>query len=116
MKKKTQYKWWKQRLSYASNFYDLFRLDHVVGFFRIWAIPLGKPPTEGGFIPENESLWLSQGKELLEMVLSASAMLPIAEDLGVVPPFVKQCLAEMGICGTKVMRWERKWEGQWIFQ
>lgn len=110
VKKKTQYKWWKQRLSCASNCFDIYRIDHVVGFFRIWAIPLGKLPIEGHYIPENESLWLSQGKELLEMLLSSSNMLPIAEDLGVVPPFVRPCLSELGICGTRVMRWERKWD------
>jgi len=110
VKKRTQYSWWKQRLYYASHFYNLYRIDHVVGFFRIWAIPLNKHPKEGKFVPENEALWIPQGKELLEMMLSASPMLPIAEDLGTVPPAVRRTLMELGICGTKVMRWERYWE------
>lgn len=37
--KKDDYSWWKNRLSTASNFYDAYRLDHILGFFRIWAIP-----------------------------------------------------------------------------
>ena len=39
---KEHYAWWQQRLNLASRLYDIFRIDHVVGFFRIWAIPLGK--------------------------------------------------------------------------
>ncbi len=110
VKKKSQYSWWKQRLSYASNFYDIFRIDHVVGFFRIWGIPLGAPPSEGRFIPFDKSLWLPEGREHLEMILRYSPMLPIAEDLGLVPTEVRETLAELGICGTKVMRWEREWK------
>lgn len=29
---------WKERIQKASRFYDAFRLDHVLGFFRIWTI------------------------------------------------------------------------------
>jgi 4-alpha-glucanotransferase len=35
-------------------------------------------------------------------------MLPIGEDLGTVPKIVGPVLKEMGICGTKVIRWERE--------
>lgn len=33
------YRWWKQRLQRADLFYHAFRIDHVLGFFRIWALP-----------------------------------------------------------------------------
>ena len=33
------YDWWKRRLKQADKFYHAFRIDHVLGFFRIWAIP-----------------------------------------------------------------------------
>jgi len=29
--------WWKQRLSVAEKYYKAYRIDHVLGFFRIWA-------------------------------------------------------------------------------
>ncbi len=108
--KKGHYLWWKQRLHYAGHFYDLYRLDHVVGFFRLWAIPLHHPSREGKFVPSDESLWGFQGKEILETLVHSSAMLPIAEDLGVVPVVAKATLLQLGICGTKVLRWERMWE------
>ena len=34
----------------------------------------------------------------------------IAEDLGVVPPFVRESLERLAISGYKVFRWERLWE------
>ena len=37
--KADNYTWWKNRLINASKFYDAYRLDHILGFFRIWAIP-----------------------------------------------------------------------------
>ncbi len=38
---KTDFFWWKQRMSYASRFFDAVRIDHVLGFFRIYQIPAG---------------------------------------------------------------------------
>ena len=39
---KADYSWWKNRLICASKYYDMYRIDHVLGFFRIWAIPHGE--------------------------------------------------------------------------
>lgn len=32
--------WWKQRFEQMSNYFDAFRIDHILGFFRIWSIPM----------------------------------------------------------------------------
>jgi 4-alpha-glucanotransferase len=37
--KAEDYDWWKRRLLEADKFYNAFRIDHVLGFFRIWATP-----------------------------------------------------------------------------
>ncbi len=37
--KADDYSWWKDRLKTASKYYDAYRLDHILGFYRIWAIP-----------------------------------------------------------------------------
>ncbi len=37
--KENDYSWWKDRLKTAADYYDAYRLDHILGFFRIWAIP-----------------------------------------------------------------------------
>jgi 4-alpha-glucanotransferase len=34
------YAWWKQRFDEMSNYFDAFRIDHILGFFRIWSIPV----------------------------------------------------------------------------
>jgi 4-alpha-glucanotransferase len=36
------YAWWKDRLRQAGKFFHAFRIDHVLGFFRIWRIPRGE--------------------------------------------------------------------------
>lgn len=46
------FQWWNQRLARLSLFFDLLRIDHVLGFFRIWAIPEGYADGRNGiFIP-----------------------------------------------------------------
>ncbi len=32
--------WWIQRFSQMSHYFDAFRIDHILGFFRIWSIPI----------------------------------------------------------------------------
>lgn len=105
----TKYAWWRERLKVASQFYHLYRIDHIVGFFRIWAIPLGKTAAGGKFIPSEERTWVHHGEPIMRMMLDACHLLPIGEDLGVVPPEVRNLLTSLGIGGTKVIRWERLW-------
>lgn len=109
------YRWWIERLAVAAQFYHLYRIDHIVGFFRIWAIPLALKAKEGFFTPKDQLKWIPQGEAIMRAMLNNSSMLPIGEDLGTVPPEVKECLRKLGICGTKVMRWERNWDGDQSF-
>ncbi|OAV74412.1 4-alpha-glucanotransferase [Bacteroidales bacterium Barb7] len=32
--------WWKKRFRKLSHYFDCFRIDHILGFFRIWEIPV----------------------------------------------------------------------------
>lgn len=104
------FRWWRRRLNALTPLFHLYRLDHVVGFFRIWGIPEGKKAKEGFFVPSERPLWLPQGRELLSLFLDTSPLLPIAEDLGTIPEEVGPTLREFGIPGTKVIRWERRWD------
>jgi len=46
------YSWWRRRLQYMSNFFDAYRIDHILGFFRIWEIPrTAKSGLAGSFSP-----------------------------------------------------------------
>lgn len=109
------YRWWIERLRVASQLYHVYRIDHIVGFFRIWSIPIKLEAKNGYFLPEDSSLWIPQGEKIMRVMLNHSPMLPIGEDLGTVPTEVRENLCSLGICGTKVMRWERYWHGDQSF-
>lgn len=107
---KEGYAWWIERLQTASQYYQIYRIDHIVGLFRIWAVPLDRQSIEGFFIPQDSSAWIDHGQKILLMMINNCSMLPIGEDLGTIPPIVRTCLHALGICGTKVIRWERYWD------
>jgi len=37
---KDGYAWWKSRFDQMKFYFDAFRIDHILGFFRIWSIPM----------------------------------------------------------------------------
>ncbi|MFA6350435.1 MAG: 4-alpha-glucanotransferase [Candidatus Omnitrophota bacterium] len=108
-----EYRYLKERLIFAQNFYDLLRIDHVVGLFRIWSIPYSEPNENQGlngfFDPSDESQWREHGKNILTVILNNSKMLLCAEDLGVIPPACTDTLRELGIPGNDVQRWVKDW-------
>ncbi len=110
----------KERLSYAENFYDLFRIDHAVGMFRIWTIPLLEPEENAGlngrFDPQDENLWEAQGRKILSVMVLATKMLPCAEDLGIIPECSYRVLEEFGVPGIDVQRWMKYWGTSYDFK
>ncbi|MBU6120356.1 4-alpha-glucanotransferase [Hymenobacter siberiensis] len=34
------YLWWKQRMGHLARYFDTLRIDHILGFFRIWEMPI----------------------------------------------------------------------------
>ncbi len=99
--------WWDTRLKTAAELYDIYRIDHIIGFFRIWAIERGKKAIEGSFKPKDRWAALYQGKTILNHLISVTDMLPIGEDLGDNIEYIREAIMEMGICGTRIPRWER---------
>lgn len=57
--------WWKQRFAQMEDYFDAFRIDHILGFFRIWSIPLDAVEGIMGFfvpaIPVHISEFNSKG-------------------------------------------------------
>jgi 4-alpha-glucanotransferase len=105
--------WWRQRARQGRALYDLFRIDHVVGLYRTYAIPVRDGGT-AGFVPADEHEQLAQGHDLLRAVLQAAGSAKvIAEDLGTVPDWVRASLTRLGIPGYKVFRWEQR-HGEYI--
>lgn len=108
------YKYVKEKLKYAENFYDILRIDHVVGLFRIWSIsynePLENAGLNGSFDPKEEGKWEEHGRNLLEVLLNNTKMLLCAEDLGVIPQSCPKALWDFGIPGNDVERWVKDWK------
>ncbi|MEQ1575185.1 MAG: 4-alpha-glucanotransferase, partial [Vicinamibacterales bacterium] len=103
--------WLRQRARRNADLYDGYRVDHVVGFYRTYFRPHdGGPPQ---FTPGEESEQSALGERLLAIFREPGAEI-IAEDLGVIPDFVRESLDRLGVPGYRVFRWEREWrvEGQ----
>ena len=108
------YRYIKEKLKYAENFYDLLRIDHVVGLFRIWSIPYDDPLENQGlngfFDPKDENIWGDQGRKILSVIVNNTRMLICAEDLGTIPKACPKTLVEFGIPGNDVQRWIKEWK------
>jgi len=109
----SDYAWWRRRAAQAGDLYDVFRVDHVVGLYRTFAIPV-RPGGPAGFVPEDEPTQRRQGHELLQALQAeARAAIVVGEDLGTVPDWVRESLHELRIPGYKVFRWEQR-DGSFI--
>jgi 4-alpha-glucanotransferase len=123
--------WWRQRVRSVKRTFHIFRIDHVLGFYRIYAFPW-RPKRNAEFLPltqaqmleksggrsphfaprddettENAEANKREGEEYLRMVLAESgATRVIGEDLGTVPRYVRPSLRSLGIAGFKIPQWE----------
>jgi len=100
------FEWLRLRARRNAVLFDGYRVDHLVGFYRTYFRPQG-----GGaavFTPSDEEAQTRLGERVLQVFREPGAEI-IAEDLGVVPDFVRESLARQGIPGYKVLRWERHW-------
>ncbi len=116
--------WWKQRVGAISLIFHSFRIDHVLGFFRIYGFPWEPQRNDefspltlaeakercGGrephFIPrpdepeENAQKNCADGEAFLKMIQEAAGSTGVvAEDLGMTPKYVPKLLTKMGIPG-----------------
>jgi 4-alpha-glucanotransferase len=124
--------WWRRRVKKISQIFHYFRIDHVLGFYRIYAFPWNPEDNEkfvdltheqakqltGGrlpqFIPysddnkEHALLNKEQGEKFLKVVLQAAGNTGVvAEDLGMIPYYVRPSLAGLGIPGFSIPIFER---------
>ena len=131
--------WWRQRVRHVREIFHLFRIDHVLGFYRIYGFPwrpqqndefallsddearartAGKLPhfieRDDYAAPENFDLNRAQGEEFLRALLDETGRHRlIGEDLGTVPGYVRPSLQSLGIAGFKIPIWETKEDG-WL--
>lgn len=133
---RTNFSWWRRRLRVLRSIFHMLRVDHALGFFRIYSFPW--PPqrnTEftnlsfeeaaaktGGSLPrfidynddtsEHRAHNAAHGELLLGILdQEIGAHRLIAEDLGDVAPYVRPTMAQMGLPGFKIPMWERLPDG-----
>ena len=131
--------WWRWRVRGVRKIFHAFRIDHVLGFYRIYAFPW-RPARNaemlplsweqmrersGGafpqFYPRDESTWENceanrrEGEEYLRAVVEESRDTRVAgEDLGTVPDYVRPSLRSLGVAGFKIPQWENHPDGRSI--
>jgi 4-alpha-glucanotransferase len=129
--------WWRWRVRGVRKIFHVFRIDHVLGFYRIYAFPWRPtrnkeflPLSEeamrertGGafpqFYPRDDSTWehcemnRREGEDYLRVVLEESQeSRVVGEDLGTVPDYVRPSLRSLGIAGFKIPQWENHPDGR----
>ena len=133
---RNNFAWWRKRIRVQRSIFHMLRVDHALGFFRIYSFPW--PPQQNaeftglsveaaedktggplpGFVdydddtPEHRAHNERHGEVLLGVLdQEIGAHRTIAEDLGEVAPYVRPVLARMELPGFKIPMWERNPEG-----
>ena len=85
----------------AAALFDLLRIDHVVGFYRTYSFG-PDPDVPGEFYPRGrEDAQREQGEAFFKMLkeeVGPDAL--IGEDLGTIPPWVRNSLTALGSAGA----------------
>lgn len=125
------YAWWRRRLRAAQEIFHFLRVDHALGFFRIYSFPW-RPERNAEFLPlneeeakkrtdgelpkflpcddsspENQETNRRQGEHLFRMIAEEMGNNRVlAEDLGELSPYVRPTLEALEIPGYKIPQWE----------
>jgi 4-alpha-glucanotransferase len=99
----SDFAWLRMRARRMAELYDGFRIDHLVGFYRTYVCP--GDGSEPYFSPASERDQIALGETTMGIVIATGADVT-AEDLGVVPAFVRESIARLGLPGYRVLRWE----------
>lgn len=104
------FKWWIERIKFASNIYDTVRIDHFRGFDSYYAIPFGnKDATIGEW---RKGVGIKLFKAVNEKLGKIDI---IAEDLGFITKSVERLLKKSGYPGMKVLEFAFDKDGKSVY-
>ena len=131
--------WWRQRIEKLTEIFHIFRIDHILGFYRIYAFPwrpqrnhefldrsdLEAAKLSGGKLPqwawrpddteENKLANRIDGDVRLRAIIDAArGGEVVGEDLGCVPDYVRPHLSSLGIAGFRIPHWDTDEDGHVI--
>ena len=118
---KNNFAWLNARADRSGDLFDLYRIDHVIGLYRTFSRPsprhsngpggpeVEQPSQEGSFSPSEEKEQISLGENIVSLFKQYGEV--VAEDLGMVPDFLRPSLTRLGVPGYKVLRWEKNHDG-----
>jgi 4-alpha-glucanotransferase len=99
----TRYDYWVQLLRAGFQHSGALRLDHALGLFRMFWVPVGASAREGTFVKS----FANDLFGILALESVRHGALVVGEDLGTVPSEVPKVLARWGVLGSKVVVFER---------
>ncbi len=96
-----------EMLRTVMKFSDLLRIDHIMGFMRLFWIPSGSTPAEGVYVgyPFDDLL------RIVALESQRQNCIIVGEDLGTVPDEVRKSMNRKKIFSYKVFYFEKKDDG-----
>lgn len=94
----TGYRMYREMVHHMFEHAGAIRIDHILGLFRLWWIPAGQGAKGGAYVTYNYDAMIA----VLSIEATRVNGIVIGEDLGTVPDYVRNVLAQHGLLGTTV--------------
>ncbi|MDR2454128.1 MAG: 4-alpha-glucanotransferase [Bifidobacteriaceae bacterium] len=88
------------------------RIDHILGLTRLWWIPQGHGPADGAYVAYDREAMVS----ILVLEATRAGAVVVGEDLGVVPPGLREYLGSRGLLGNSIVWFEKAGDGYHLLE